>query len=58
MSQERLNNKQNNSINTERVSYSKNSMSKTTAFLSGIIKETSSNKKNKGNFLKSERKQK
>lgn len=57
MSQEGINNKK-ESIKPKTVSYGKDTMSKITKFLSGIIKETSSNKESKGNFLKSERKDK
>ena len=56
MSQERL---KRNGINSEKivkVSYGKDTASNITKFLSGIIKETSSNKNKGGNFLKSERK--
>lgn len=56
MTQEGLKRNEKNSEKIVRVSYGKETTSRITKFLSDIIKETSSNKKSGGNFLKSERK--
>jgi hypothetical protein len=56
MSQEGLKANRKNSENVVSVSYGKETTPRITKFLSDIIKETGSNKKSSGNFLKSERK--
>lgn len=59
MSREGLkNNSRKDSERLVSVSYGKETMSKLTRFLSEIIKDTKLNKESKGNFLKSERKDK